>query len=357
MEVALLINKSKRINSQSIFLLIIFAFSIMTLTFAFNIYFVEKNLKEKEIDFLSDDYYLVSFDENNPKIEELNTWKEFEEKSTKVYTMSVLSNKTAIFDKDFLNKVDIVKKLEENFDLEDAVALVAEEAENRCFEENGHRYIKVRGIKFLVIGFFSQHTERKFTTTDSILNQNASLLKENQDYEYVILDPDSKDGVVDIVERFKSKFPNATLSKWDGRQSDIVSSIIYIFLLPLAVGIIICINCIGLTDEWIRGYYYEIAIRRLIGSSNTRNCFRFIKKYTLLFSFSLIIGLGIYYIVYYIIQNLDFMESIRYSIGNHIYFESVMFSSVLVYIIGIVVLIIKLLKINRKEVKELMYKI
>ena len=46
-------NRLRKITFQGICIIIIFAF---------NIYFVKRNTQEKEIDFLSDEYYVVSFD-------------------------------------------------------------------------------------------------------------------------------------------------------------------------------------------------------------------------------------------------------------------------------------------------------
>ena len=184
-----------------------------------------------------------------------------------------------------------------DFSIPDNYAVVGKLHKNDIFEKNNKSYITIAGTDYEVIGIFGTDIDTMFD--DKILINNP-IAKESQSMIFYIdcFFKDSNNIVFSIIENLKiAEIDAKQISTETAILSNIVPNILYSrWFVLLIVCELICV--ILLSIEWIHTKKKEIAVKQLLGNSNTMIMFNTCLWYIFTVAISFIGGLMLSCLIY-----------------------------------------------------------
>lgn len=336
--------------SKTKMMLLIYTFSVVIFSLAYNAYYLSENEGNKDIDFLSDHYTTVIFQNENADIEKLIEWKKNNQECNYLIVDYMWSRgKGIIFSKDFFEEMKIYVDDFHEKDLEDNIAVVNNSYKDLCYEENGETFLKIHGKVFRVISFYDDVKDDKMYECSYYLNIASDELIDTNDYNSIIIDSVLENNMDDVILSFQDKFENTSITKWNGNKENIMDNRPYFIIITVLCGGLICLNCIGYSNEWLKFQRQELGIRKLVGATGFKNHILILKRFLMIWGIAYVIGIIIINIVYFILRFIPELQSTRMLFGNQLYVKPALLSGICVIIIGIIMIEINHLKTIKSQ--------
>ena len=336
--------------SKTKMMLLIYVFSVVIFSLAYNAYFLSENEGNKDIDFLSDHYATVFFQNENADIEKLIEWQRDNQECKYLIVDYMWSRgKGIIFSEEFFEEMKMNVNDFHKKDLEDNIAVVNNGYKDLCYEENGDTFLKIHGKVFRVISFYDDFKDDKMYECSYYLNIASDELRNTNDYDSIIIDSISENSMDGIILSFKDKFHNTSIKKWNGNKENLMDNRPYFIIITVLCGSLICLNCVGYSNEWIKYQRQELGIRKLVGATGLKNHILILKRFLVIWAIACMIGILITNIVYYIIRSIPELQSTRMLFGNHLYVKPALLSGICVMGIGIVMIELNHLKTRKSR--------
>lgn len=333
---------------KSKMLFIIYTASVFVFALAYNICFHQSFQPDKECDVLSDSYSTVTFREEKPSVKELNQW---ESGVGSRYMMAVFSyshGKTAAFTEEFFRAIGADSDCLYDMEWDEDTALVNTQALELCHEVNGKLYLKVQGVRYQVIATYQDIKDDGMQETFYYLNQNAKSLQDSAGYDYIILDP--KGDSAALEKSFKGKFGKVSFKRWQGEQENTMDNRPFFVLVTVFCGILLSLNCIGFSHEWMKPLYMECGIRKMLGARAWQNHWLVFKRFLLLFFCAFLCGNVLAVLFLYLLSNMASFPATRNLVGMFLYWKSALAAGASVGVIGAVILEWDLFVMGRKNI-------
>lgn len=315
-------------------LIVIYTISIFLFSLAYNICFCTEYQAIKDSTILSDAYAVIRFKAEKPKIETLNQWAKKADCHYFMTGSEWSQGKTVAFSENFIRDMELdvscLKGIKEDAD----VAIVNEDALNMCHETEDGWYMKLQGETYKVIATYRDFQDDRANETFYYLNQNAKSLQRNNGYDYLLLEPVAGKSLDEITEQFRQVFPEVSVSKWEGTRSGSMDNRPYFILVTTLVAILLCINCIGFSNEWVKAQIQELGIRKLIGATDGQNHCLILKRFMRMILLSFLIGTLMAVCALTAIKYISALGATRSLFGTYFYGKSILLAGVSVGAIG-----------------------
>ncbi len=333
---------------KSKMLFIIYAASVFLFTLAYNMCFHVSLQPDKACDFLSDFYSVVYFKEDKPEIEELNQWEKDVDCTYMIPVFSYSQGKAAEFTEEFFRELgisgDVLKGEEQGGD----IALVNRDGLALCHEIEGKLYLKVQGVRYRVIVQYEDVKDDGMQETFYYLNRNAKSLQEKTGYDYVILDSPSDGGKAE--KSFKQRFGKISVKHWQGTLENTMDNRPFFVLVTVFCGILLSLNCIGFSHEWMKPLYEECGIRKMLGAREWQNHWLIFRRFLGLFFCSFFCGNLLAFALLSVLSHVQSLPTFRELMGSFLYWKSVLAAGLSVGLIGTVILEWNIFCMGRKSI-------
>lgn len=337
----------KHFQKKSVMLIMIYTISIFIFSLAYNICFRTEYQTIKDSPILSDSYAIINFNGKNAEIKKLNQWAKNENCHYFMTVSEWSQGKTAAFSDVFFKDMKIntldLSTIENNAD----VAVVNKNALDMCYEIAGKLYLKMHGVSYKVIATYEDSQDDKIYETFYYLNQNAKSLQNNRGYDYLLLEPVAGENLEEITESFQQAFPNTSVFVWNGNKSGGMDNRPYFVLVTMLTAVLLCINCIGFSNEWIKAQIQELGVRQLVGATNRKNHLLLLKRLFGVFFISFLWGILLAVATLFILHQITALKATRNLFGTYVYAKSIFLAGGSVWIIGVI-----LMEINRFSLQK-----
>lgn len=176
------------------------------------------------------------------------------------------------------------------------------------------------------------------------INVWSKFARELDCYTYMAVDT-TEEKIANIVEK---KIPDTNIIWWNGKSYGVIDVIDMYFYVVLLCGIILCVNCIGFANMWIRSYKNELSVRKMVGANAHQIHTFIIKEYLKIYSVASIIGVFVSGIILYIFGNVKKLVHVRAIFGDRLHFNSVLLATGSVLVITLFVVEIRF-RFSRKK--------
>ncbi len=333
---------------KSKMLFIIYSASVFLFALAYNMCFHVSFQPDKACDFLSDFYSVVYFKEDKPEIEELNQWEKDVDCTYMIPVFSYSQGKAAEFTEEFFRELgisgDVLKGEEQGGD----IALVNRDGLAQCHETKGKLYLKVQGVRYRVIAQYEDVKDDGMQETFYYLNRNAESLQEKTGYDYVILDSPSDGGKAE--KSFKQRFGKISVKHWQGTLENTMDNRPFFVLVTVFCGILLSLNCIGFSHEWMKPLYEECGIRKMLGAREWQNHWLIFRRFLGLFFCSFFCGNLLAFALLSVLSHVQSLPTFRELMGSFLYWKSVLAAGLSVGLIGTVILEWNIFCMGRKSI-------
>lgn len=326
-----------RFRTKSAMLFLIYSISVFIFVLAYNVCFGQEYQKVKDCDLLSDSYAVIRFEGNKPNIQTLNEWAKDAPCHYILTVMEWSGGKTVAFTEEFFRDMKIELSYLEGIKADADVAIVNEDALDMCYEAEDGRYLKMHGIAYKVIATYRDDKDQELEETDYYLNQNAKSLSESNDYDLLLLDPVAGAPLKTVVNGWKEAFSNTTVSEWNGAQQGMIDTRPYFMMVTMIVAILLCVNCVGFSNEWVKAQIPEFGIRKLVGATERQNHWLLVRRFFKIFFTSYGCGLILALLTLCVLKNASAFHSTRSLFGTYLYGKSVFYSGISVAGIGFLI--------------------
>lgn len=290
--------------------------------------------KEKDIEFFSDNYVVLSFDYTDETIEQMILLSNHDGIKDMAIIFEETNTKALSFSDDFFKNIGVNKESVDGFEINEEVAMVNKEHMDICYDKKDEKYISSQGVEYRVIGIFEESNLSKYDDTYAYLNLDSEKIKKVKSYSCLIYDTNSKKDSQNIVDFLKEKFKEAEVKIWDGtRFNSYVMRSIYVYVIFIC-GLILSFNCIGFTKNWVTSHRAELGVRRIVGGSKYRINIWLIKRYLLLTIISCLTGTILAAGIMKLLEIFEDFSSLRLLFGIRLHFVPVAFSWLLILLIG-----------------------
>lgn len=340
----------KQLQKKSSMLIVIYTISIFIFSLAYNTCFHTEYQKVKDSPLLSDSYAVIRFNDNQSRIEKINQWAET---ANCHYVMTVLEwsrGKTVGFSEAFFRDMDIDTSSVMDSEADEDVAVVNENALDMCHETTEGLYFNIQGISYRVVATYTDNQDDKMYETLYYLNQNAKSLQDKKGYDYVLLDPMAGENIDTVVKEFQQTFPDTSVSIWNGNISGGIDNRPYFVLVTMSVAILLCINCIGFSNEWIKAQIREFGIRKLVGATDRGNHLLLWKRLLKLLLFSFVTGILLACFVLVSLNHLSEFKATRNLFGTYLYAKSAILAGGSVWLIGVILTELNLFCLRKRDI-------
>ncbi len=344
----------RKILLKAKMLLCILTMSLVIFILAFSALLFPKYNKVKDVEFLSNDYYTVTFRDSNISIGEFygNFNSEFFEYIIANYQWAKI--KAIPFGEKELEQLGIDSEVLQNRKKQEDIAVINEKYLKICYEENNTYYIENQGVIYEVIGTFSDDKDDDLKETSCYLNLNANGLKSNNKYDCLFLDISKNYDAEQLVKSIKKKYPEIDIKKWSGTQYNTFSNNVYLFVVTLVCALLLCMNCVAFTEAWLSSQKGELGIRRLVGATIKNNNCYIIKSYLEIFGISCGSAVLISFLVFGFLKRIELLRATRELFGTSLHIGPLLLAVIVVFVIGGITIQLQYLTIMKKEILEMM---
>lgn len=340
--------KCKEVHKKSKMLFVIYTISVFLFALAYNMCFHRSFQPDKVCVFLSDFYSAIYFKEDKPMIKELNQWEKDIECQYLMPVFSYSQGKAAEFTEKFLRDLgvsgDVLKGEEQSGD----IALVNRDGLALCYEMNGKLYLKVQGIRYRVIAQYEDVKDDGLQETFYFINRNAKSLQEKTGYDYVILDSPSDGGKAE--KSFQQKFREVSVKHWQGTLENTMDNRPFFVMVTVFCGVLLSLNCIGFSHEWMKPLHGECGIRKMLGAREWQNHWLIFKRFLGLFFCSFFCGNLLAFAFLFVLSHMQSLPSLRELMGSFLYWKSVLLAGLSVGSIGTVIIEWNIFWMSRRNI-------
>lgn len=314
----------------------IMAMSVIIFILAFSVFFVAFYGKEKNVDYFTDNHFLCkntekvkigtildSIDTSN--YSQIAFWDEFNKYKYVNYSDELFS----FLSLDKNNYPEVNDRTDKN------IVLVNSKYKSQCFLNDDRYYINLFGNTYEVLDFYETIEGDEYTVC--YVNAWSIFARELDCYTYMAVDT-TEEKIAKIVEK---NIPDTNIIWWDGKSHGVIDITDMYFYIVLLCGIILCVNCIGFANMWIRSYKNELSIRKMIGANAHQIHTFIIKEYLKIYSIASIVGVFVGGIILYIFGNVKKLVHVRAIFGDRLRFDSVILAIGSVLVITLVVVEIR----------------
>ncbi len=335
-------------------LLCILTMSLVIFILAFSALLFPRYNKVKDVEFLTDDYYIATFRENSVSIGKFceNFDSELFEHIIVNYQWAKI--KAIPFSEEELKQLGIDSEVLQDRKKQEDIAVINEKYLKICYEENNTYYIENQGVTYEVIGTFSDDKDDDLNETSCYLNLNANGLKSNNRYDCLFLDISKNYDAEQIVKSIKKKYPEIYIKKWSGTQYNTFSNNAYLFVVTLACAILLCMNCVAFTEAWLSSQKGELGIRRLVGATIKNNNCYIMKSYIGIFGISCGCAVLISFSVFGFLKRIELLRATRELFGTSLHMGPLLLAVIVVFVIGGITIELQYLTMMKKEILEMM---
>ena len=340
----------KRLRTKSALLFLIYFISVFIFALAYNACFSQEYEKIKDCDILSDSYAVIRFNEEKPDFQTLNEWVKDAPCHYVIGVMEWSQGKSISFTEEFFRDMKIDTSYLNDIKPDADVASVNEDALDMCYEGENGRYLKLHGIAYKVIAIYKDYKDDKLNETYYYLNQNAKSLQGKKWYDVVLLDPVAGAPLKTVVNMFKETFTDISVSEWTGAQQGIVDTRPYFVMVTMVVALLLCVNCVGFSNEWVKAQVPEFGIRKLVGATERQNHYLMLKRFLTMFFVSYGCGLLLAMIALYTLKNTSSLSATRGLFGTYLYGKSALYAGISVAVIGFLITEYSLLFLRKRNI-------
>lgn len=333
--------KKHVIKSRMFFAII--CMSIIIINLALSAGGIGRELKEKDVLFLSDEYFTCNAQDINVSPAEFIEKIDSERECQIVFADKMGFYAAVRLTDEFFAAMGLPER---GYGHRDAV-FVNEQYREQCYQKNGKWLININGESHEAAGFF----EAKNIDEQVIcyLNAEAENQQEDMQYTYVFVDAPAQKRD-SIKARILEAYPNMQLSDWKGeRQDTVYTREVYLYVV-LFCGIVLCINCFSFAEMWVRSYERELSIRRIVGAALFENHRFLAKEYGKLFAGSMAAGGILLCLVFEVIKRCRKLVYIRGIFGEKPEIKVFLLSCGLVLLITGFVLELVYARLRKKKI-------
>ncbi len=320
--------------------------SVIIFILAFSVFFVAFYEKEKDVDYFTDNHFVCEVFENTEKIKvgtildaidtakysQIAFWDQFSKYKYVNYSDELFSFLS--LNKD--NYPEIRDKTNKN------IVFVNSKYKSQCFIKHDRYYINLFGNTYEVLDFYQTIEGDEYTVC--YINVWSESARELDGYTYMAVDT-TEEKIASIV---KKEIPDTNIIWWNGKAHGVIDLTDMYFYVVLLCGIILCVNCIGFANMWIRSYKNELSVRRMVGA-NAHQIHAFIlREYLKLYSVAAIVGVFVGGILLYIFGNVKELVHVRAIFGDELHFNSVLWATGSVFAITLFVVEIRFRFLRKK---------
>lgn len=327
-----------RFRMKSMMLFLIYTASIFLFALAYNMCFHPREGAGNPYQFLGDSYSIVGFHKNQAKIGELDKWAKRTGGCPFMAVYEYSQGRTAAFTEDFFRGIGVIFEELENFDKDADVAVVNEDALGLCHNTSQGTFLKIHGKIYKVLAIYQDKKDDRIDEIFYYINQDAKNLQETAGYDYVLLWPGSNQDMEALKAQWEKAFPESGLYWQEGvdpKRIDVRPSFV---LITVICSILLGLNCIGFSSEWMNPQYQECGIRKLLGATDMRNHCLILKRFLALLVCAFVIGTAAAFLAIFLLQDIPGLPATRNLVGNYLYWKSALYAGVSVGGIGIVIL-------------------
>ena len=351
-------------------LIIIYSTSAFLLTLASAAVIKQYYVTEKELPCLSDHYMvgvIRSLDieaENNLKNKDVIAYlNSIKEKENYIYIRKISNTQgRAVI---YSEKTDFALPIisgrlfqKEDFIKHTNTIIISSELEKDCIEKDGKNYYMHNNQYFEVIGVYPGIIGNDIQETLYYVNLNAKYLQDDYAYGEYILDTGKNSQYIcnGMQEYFfklndyimmQSKFG---LSKDSKQLSNVVSNAAKMIAIVFMSGLLVLMNSLSVSIQWIGGRKKEIAIRKLLGASDEKIRIWLIKQYITLICCSFFIGTLLATFLIKNSKNIIAAPTIYLLFGDTLNLITTVIAFIILLIEGLAVLFWTLNSYNKKQI-------
>lgn len=346
-------------NSKSKMFILVLSMSTVIFILSYSAFFLSNESKDKDIPYFSDNYLIIQLNPNintnvntNVNIEDfLNSIKGLPYKHI-AFSSEIGSYRVVDFTKDFFNEIGISSKQgNKAFHTQGNFAFVNKSNQNECYSQNDLTMINIYGKSYQVVGFFRDNNRDLEYQTTAYINVNSENMKDNNLYTYIFLDVTHQNPSL-TESALKKLYPNAHISKWNGKQHGLIYTNDIYFYFVLLCGVILCMNCISFAYIWIKSYKKELAIRRIVGSTKKANHIFILREYMKIIVRSSLYGIVASYILYLIFYQVESLGSIRNIFGYELQIKNILLAILSTLIITFIIIEIEYYRLRKESIKK-----
>ncbi|MCR5665581.1 MAG: hypothetical protein K6G01_02010 [Eubacterium sp.] len=297
--------------------------------------------EEKDADYLSEYYFSIHFDNEKMSIGDLLNTMDTQKMLHITFLYNWSDGKATNFTNSFFKEIgaNLTKDMKSD---NEPVALVNQDEMEICIEENGERFIQSNGQQYRVIGTFEDLKKDGMSDTAYYINLNSDVTRKDCNYEYMLCDFETPTDLKKVEKSVANKVKAVQPVEWSGVKTteEIVVRDVYAVVI-LIVAIVICVNCVGFMDSWIRNSIYEFSVRKLVGAHDFSNLKLMMKRFCIVFTIAAMVGCIIDLIIYRAFSKIEYFQIFAGIFDNRIRLGNMLSGVLFVFVIGIITLNIR----------------
>lgn len=326
-------------------LICILSLSINVFILAFSAMLLPKYVKEKDAEFLSNRYYTITFQGDNPSVEEVkkitdNKYEYF------IVNFAWSQSKAVEFSEKQMDAIGL--NVEDGYKKNENIAVVNKDYQKICYEVNNEAYTMLLGNEYKVQEYFEDKKDDITKVTRCYVNLNSQKIMQNKEFDCIFLDlPETSEQ--DIVNELKNTFKNIKISKWSGSRFQEYYTRSYMVGIIILCGAVIFLNCIIFVKTWVEKQQKELNIRIKIGATKRKNGKLLCGRIFVVYFINIFCGILLSKLEMGILNKIPWLRATRELLGTKIYAEPILISVIMVFLIAVSIVRLQYKSFNRRE--------